>query len=97
MLLIHNDQGTEHSLQSRMLSSYNCCTINAGFNEAGKQLMEVNDENTQSFVSLTNMQWDMVMIAVTVSAVGQNEDPIWSEHSSSCCWTSLPERKWSEE
>lgn len=46
--LIHNDQGTLHRLQSRMLSSYNCCTINAGFNEAGKQLMEVNDENTQS-------------------------------------------------
>lgn len=33
---------------SRILLSYNCCTINAGFNEAGKQLMEVNDENTQS-------------------------------------------------
>lgn len=31
-----------------MLSSYNRSTINAGRNEAGKQLMEVNDENTQS-------------------------------------------------
>lgn len=73
---VHSDQGTVRRLQSKILSSCNCCTINAGFNEAGKQLMEVNDENTQGFVSLTNMQRDTVMIAVTVSRVGQSEDLI---------------------
>lgn len=32
----------------RTVPSCVCCTIKAGLNEAGKQLMEVNDENTQS-------------------------------------------------
>lgn len=56
-----------------MFSSYKFCTINEGFNEAGEELMEVNDENTGSLVSLTNMQSDMLTTVDTTAVLDKME------------------------